>query len=75
MSAEIKSTDQLIRAKLIEETNLLLSECTEKQVAFFHRVQNGAPWRGFENCPTDQMKSAYELVRRTVIKNREAADA
>lgn len=63
------SAKEVVRDALIAETKKLLGECTKPQVEFFHRIQDNAPWKGFDNCKGDDLTNAYELARRTVIKN------
>jgi hypothetical protein len=64
------SASEVVRSALIAATNEMLGECTVPQVEFFHRIQDHAPWKGFANCKGDDLTNAYELARRTVIKNR-----
>ena len=66
----ILNADELVRKALMDGTRDLLEECTSDQVEFFHKIQNSASWKGLDNCPPNQLRGAYELARRTVIKNR-----
>lgn len=65
--------EEVVRNALRDATLALLMECTADQVEFFHHIQNSSPWRGFDNCPSNKLSLAYELVRRTVIKSRRNA--
>lgn len=59
-----------VKVRVIREaTDALLSQCTEKQVEFFHRIHNNAPYKGWENCPDDLIDVAHDLVARTVEAN------
>ena len=66
----IQTAEEIVRDALVRATNDLLEVCSDDQVALFHRIQNSAPWKGFENCKGSDLINAYELVRRTVLKNR-----
>ena len=68
--SHILNADELVRKALMDGTRDLLEECTSEQVEFFHKIQSRAPWKGFDNCPSGPLSTAYELARRTVIKNR-----
>ena len=57
---------QAVYAALME----LLTQCTEKQVEFFHKMNDSAPWKGYKNIPVDHLDDQYDLVRRTVIGNQ-----
>jgi len=59
-------TEQALR-KAIED---LSKRCTEKQVAFLHKIHDSAPWKGLDRCPENKLTETYELLRRTVISNQ-----
>jgi hypothetical protein len=51
----------------------MLALLPEKQKAFFHRIQDGAPWKGWTNCPVNHhgltpLESAHDLLCRSVDK-------
>lgn len=48
----------------------LLDECTDAQNVWFHKIHNAAPWKGVRHIPVAKLSESYELLRRTVIKNR-----
>lgn len=66
-AAGIESAEDLVLQTLRRETNQLLAECTEKQQAFFARIFPN----GLDKVGEQKLRSAYELCRRTVEKNRE----
>lgn len=66
MIIQIMSADELIEATLRRETTALLAECTGPQHDFFRRIFPN----GVAELADDKLKSAYELCRRTVEKNR-----
>jgi hypothetical protein len=47
----------------------LISQCTDQQVAFLHRIHDNAPWKGLANIPDSELSATYDLLRRTVIGN------
>lgn len=51
-------------------TNALLRECTEQQVALFNKIHDSAPYAGWLKCPPAKLAESYDLVRRTVARNR-----
>lgn len=65
--AWLPDAEMLLAETLVSATVALLGECTPEQLALFDRVQPNYP------CTTSVVKltSAYELARRTVLKNRE----
>lgn len=65
-TAEIPTTDELLSRTLRNEITALLSECTERQQAFFTRIFP----TGVNRLTEDKLRSAHDLCRRTVEKNR-----
>lgn len=65
--------EQLRIQALREGIALLMTQCTEKQNAFLHKIHDSAPWKGLANCPPGKLGETYELLRRTVIQNEAAA--
>lgn len=63
-----------VRTKAVRDAIAsLLAECTDKQRALLNQIHDAAPWRGLANLPDYKVDETYELVRRTVIKNRQDA--
>lgn len=58
-----------VQAKALRDaTEAGLALCTPKEVAFFNKIHDQAPWKGWANCPDEKLVESYELVRRTVMK-------
>lgn len=66
---------------LRENCDRMLAQCTPKQVAFFHVIQDKAPWKGWANCPMERgqvpmmhrpLAEAHDLLCRTVDENARA---
>jgi hypothetical protein len=58
---------------LRDSANQMLAILPEHQKAFFHRIQDGAPWKGWANCPVEHrglrpLSSAHDLLARSVDK-------
>lgn len=66
------NSDDIQEKALREGIGELITQCTTKQVEFLHRIHNGAPWKGLDNCPPGKLAETYELLRRTVLKNAAA---
>lgn len=65
MSEPYSST--FIKQSLIDEINRLLLVVTEEQRTFFFKIFPQFPIK----CDVDQLKTALDLVHRTVVKNQE----
>lgn len=63
--SEFKTADQIEIDALKGEVSRLLSECTEKQVEFFHRIYPA----GVSDIQHDQLRNAIGLCQRTIVKN------
>ena len=60
----IPSAQGVMRKALIAETEALFTRCSLAQKTMFVRV-----WPMWPATTMEELKSAYELVRRTVIRN------
>ena len=68
---KVPRASQFVTDAMRSEITNMLSECTDEQNAFLHKIHDGAPWRGLSNCPADRLKETFDLVARTVEKNRQ----
>lgn len=66
----IPSSDELVLDTLRRALIALLAECTEAQRAMFERIYPG----GVSVLDETKLRTAYELARRTVAKNRRGRD-
>lgn len=66
-----ETVDDLVRDALVTGTRSLLDECTPPQQKFFTRLYPG----NLMDLPEEKLRHAYELCRRTVIKNRNGRSA
>ncbi len=62
----IPTPDELVMDVLRRESAALLTECTDKQKALFVRIVGNS----LDKLGEEKLRSAYELLRRTVWKNR-----
>lgn len=60
------SPDELVLDTLRRESESLLTECTDKQKALFVRIVGNS----LDKLSEEELRSAYDLLRRTVWKNR-----
>lgn len=63
---------------LRDNANRMLALCTDEQRAFFHRIHDGAPWKGWANCPVQHqgrhpLSAAHDLLCRTMDENARRA--
>lgn len=63
MIGGIPTAQQVADDAVREATTALLSHCTDKQRALFDKIYPGGP-------SVEKLHNAYDLVRRTVNKNR-----
>lgn len=63
---QIRTADDVMREALAAATHELLKECTVKQLSFFNRLFPGH----LNLYGVDELKRAYNLVARTIKKNR-----
>lgn len=68
--SEIATAQEVVRRALFSSMEDLMSECTEEQIAFLHRINDNSPWKGLSNVPDKDLPGMYDLVKRTVEKNR-----
>jgi hypothetical protein len=75
MAGEVKLTKaaEVAEAALRNNANRMLAELPLEQRAFFHRIHDGAPWKGWENCPVEHhglkpLASAHDLLVRSLAK-------
>lgn len=61
---------ELRNAAVRDGIDALLKLCTREQAEGFFRIHFSAPWRAFNFMPDNKLDESYELLRRTVIKNR-----
>ena len=66
-----KTVDDLVRDALVAGTRGLLDECASPQQKFFALLYPGK----LVDLPKEKLRHAYELCRRTVIKNRNGRSA
>lgn len=64
---QIKTADEVMGEALATATDKLLEECTVKQLSFFNQLFPGR----LHNYSAGELTRAYNLVVRTVKKNRE----
>lgn len=65
IDAVIPTAKEVQRKSLLDSIYSLLNECSDKEKDFFNRLyQNGS----IENESLENIISAYELCRRTVLK-------
>lgn len=62
----IPTSDELVVDVLRRESEALLTECTDGQKALFVRIVGST----LDNLGEEKLRSAYDLLRRTVWKNR-----
>lgn len=61
--------DELIHKTLVDETQSLLARCTSEQRTFFFKIWPEWPERDPRRGAGNDYQGAYELIRRTIIKN------
>ena len=62
----VVSAQEVADRAIREATDAMLAECTEKEVAFFHKIHASAPWRTWDKCPSKELSGYHALVRRTM---------
>lgn len=67
---DIATAEEIMTRALRAAMEELMAECTEDQIAFLHRIHDNSPWKGLHNAPLVELVNSYDLVTRTVVKNR-----
>lgn len=65
------NAQQVQEAALRDNANSMLAALPEGQQAFFHRIHDAAPWRGWVNCPVEHglrrpLAEAHDLLVRSI---------
>lgn len=73
-AATAPRASQVQERALRDSANRMLSLCTVEQRAFFHRIHDKAPWKGWANCPVQHhglrpLSSAHDLLCRQMDAN------
>lgn len=64
-----KTADEIILSTLRAEVARLLSECTDRQRAFFGKLYP----EGLDSMSEHKLKNALDQCQRTILKNEKAA--